>query len=246
MNQLNPLPSPARQQPQQTVNPFARALAESENSVLANGMPPQQAGDPFAEALARSGGSFGDFPTPGGANNQFGPLPDWINNPSSQFSPEDQQLVQQRQMEEMQRQQELAALRRRLHDKVNPVDQTDLFSAREAEVKKQIEELKKELKAMSREIQEFHKEVDLTLMTETVDPGVQGNYFVNFFHQLRQWIALLRQHVRSARTWAQQGKMKAKKKPKRGGILIQGQQSEQTSAIFDTMHHERSATYGGS
>ena len=212
--------------------------------------------DPFAEALARSGGSFTDFPWPGSTespsdtpfNNQYGTMPDWMNNPNSQFSQEDQLAAQKRQAEEMQRQQELAALRKKLHDKVNPVDQTDVFSAREAEVKKQIEELKKELRAMTREVQDFHKEVELTLMTETAEPGMalQGNYFVNFFHMLRQWIALLRQHVRSARTWAQQAKSKAKKKPKRGGILIQGGQSEQTSAIFDTMHHERNATYGGS
>ena len=234
MNQSGTLQSPARQTTPPSVNPFARALAETENASTSSGDNAQTQDDPFAEALARSGGSFGDFQNPSAAN---GGLPDWW---SPQIAAE-----LQAQQKEAKRQQEMAALRKKLHDRVNPVTQENVYDAREAQVKKQIEELRKELNAMAQEIAAFHDEVEITLMTETVAPGQNGSYFLNFFHQLRQIIALLRQHIHSARTWANQAAAKGKKRPKRGGLLIQGNQAQQTTTVFDTMHHERSATYGG-
>ncbi|MBP7876290.1 hypothetical protein KA012_04830 [Candidatus Woesebacteria bacterium] len=237
MNQSGTLTSPARQKSPPAVNPFARALAEAENTTNAGSNPSQAGGDPFAEALARSGGSFGNFQNSNEAGQPTDSMPDWWNSQNAADTE-----VQQK---EAKRQQELKALRQKLHDQVNPVDRIDLYSAREQQVKKQIEELRTELTKMAQEVVEFHKEVDLTLRTTIVDPGQNGSYFMNFFHQLRQIIALMRQHVHSARTWAKQGASKNKKRPKRGGLLIQGTQSEQTTTVFDTMHHERSATYGG-
>lgn len=237
MNQNGtPLQSPARQQTPLAVNPFARALAEAENTAT-GAQSPQSSADPFAEAIARSG-SFGDFQNPSAGSSSDAAVPDWYKNQQSQ------DLA--RQQKEAKRQQELKLRRKKLHDQVNPVDKTDIFSAREAQVKKQIEELRKELGAMAQEVAAFHDEVEITLMSETVDPGQSGSYFINFFHQLRQLIAMLRQHIHSARTWANQAAAKGGKKPKRGGLLIQGTQAQKTTTVFDTMHHERSATYGGS
>lgn len=236
MNQNSAVQSPARQQTPPAVNPFARALAEAENTAT-GAQSPQSSADPFAEALARSG-SFGDFQNPSAGSSSDAAVPDWYKNQQSQ------DLAKQQ--EEAKRQQELKLLRKKLHDQVNPVDQTDVFSAREAQVKKQIEEIREELIKMAEEVQVFHKEVILTTQSTIVDPGQSGSYFVNFFHQLRQVIALLRQHIHSARTWANQAATKGGKKPKRGGLLIQGTQAQKTATVFDTMHHERSSTYGGS
>lgn len=236
MNQNTTLQSPARQANPPKVNPFARALAETENaSSTSNG--DQTIDNPFAQALAQSGGSLADFQNPAADNYPNGGMPDWWNDQQTE------DLAAQQ--AEAQRQQELKILRKKLHDQVNPVDQTDVFSAREAQVKKQIEELRHELKLMAQEVQEFHEEIAITMQTQIAEPGQTGSYFLNFFHQLRQVIAMLRQHVHSARTWANQAAAKGRKKPKRGGLLIQGSQSEQTTTVFDTMHHERSATYGG-
>ncbi len=257
MNQLGSLTSPAKQKPTTQINPFAKSLLEQESNL--SSMPsPSGSGlsNPLAEALARSGGSFGDFGAmpssmpdflnnpafnqfSGDKNNQFGDpnnMPDWMQDPQAQAKAQEKARLEQ----------EKKLLRKKLHDKVNPVDSTDIYSAREQQVKKQIEELRKELRAMATEIKVFNKEVDLTLLTETAEPGTTGTYFINFFHQLRQLINLLRQKIRSARTWLNTAQSKKKKKPKRGGILIEGQKHEQTTSIFDTMHHERSSTYGGS
>lgn len=237
MNQSNTLQSPARQPAPQAVNPFARALAEAENTATGTVGTPQASSDPFVDALARSGGSLSNFADTGMSNFADGSIPDWWKN-------QDQGDIQ-KQQQEARRQQELKLLRKKLHDQVNPVEQTDIFSAREAQVKKQIEELRKELILMSQEIREFHQEIAITMQTNIAEPGQSGSYWMNFFHQLRQIIAMLRQNVHSARNWAQQASAKKGKKPKRGGLLIQGTQAQQTTTVFDTMHHERSATYGG-
>lgn len=250
MNQLPSLQSPAKQVTPPSANPFAKALLETESSRMMQSGQTSGQTNPLAEALARSGGSFPDFsntatyPGLGGSAGNYpfddGMAPDWMGGQTQ--DPD----AQRRAQEKARLDQEKKLLQKKLHDKVNPVDQTDVFNAREEQVKKQIEELRKELRAMAGEVKAFYKEVDITLMTETVEPGTSGTYFINFFHQLRQFIALLRQKIRSARTWLNTSKAKQKKKPKRGGILIQGSQHEQTASVFDTMHHERSSTYGGS
>lgn len=235
MNQSGTLQSPARQQTPPTVNPFARALAEAENTASGKNTAVASS-DPFAEALAKSGGTFSAFPSPDANNASDGTLPDRWNGQAEDL---------RKQQVEAQRQQELKLLHKKLHDQVNPVEQTDLFIAREIRVKEQIEELRHELTLMAQEIRDFHEEISTTMQTNIAEPGQTGSYWFNFFHQLRQIIAMLRQNVHSARNWAQQAAAKGQKRPKRGGLLIQGTQAQQTSTVFDTMHHERSATYGG-
>lgn len=222
MNQLQPSLGQTKA-PKAGINPFARALAETEQSAYSNrAIPQQEAKSPFSDALAKTGGNFTDL----------------SNNISPDFLAQQQQeLLKQKQRE---------ALRKRLHDKINPVDTTALFDAREREVKKQIDRLREDLKLLSKDISKFEKEVEMTLLSEVVDPGQQGTYFINFFHQLRSLIMLLRQKVKSASTWlkASKGKQK-KKKGKQPGMVIGGQDHEKTSTVQDMMHHERSSSYGG-
>jgi hypothetical protein len=213
------LASTAKQRPQ--VNPFAQALADSERekSFPSNGI--ANPSNPFSEALSKTGGSFSDF-----------------------GSPQMDMAEQQRLMEE-QRKKEM--LHKKLHDQVNPVDTTDIFNAREQRTKQEIEQIRKELRLLSQEINAFHKEIEITLMTETVSPGQEGTGYKSFFQQLRAFIILLRQKIGNARTWATQlnGK-KAKKKSKSGpGLNIAGAGHEKTSTIQDMMHHERSSQYSG-
>jgi hypothetical protein len=224
MNQLLQ-PNLAQSKPTRSaVNPFARALAETEQSAYNKPQDPQGGvQSPFSEALTKTGGNFSDL----------------SNNVSPDFL--------QHQQDEMLKQKQREALRKKLHDQVNPVDSTALFDAREREVKKQIDSLRQELKLLARDVTKFEKEVELTLMTEVVDPGQQGVYFINFFHQLRSLIMLLRQKVKSASTWlkASKGKQK-KKKGAQPGMVIGGLDHEKTSTVQDMMHHERSSSYGGS
>lgn len=213
--------SQARKSPQQGINPFARALAETEKprSADASQAPASQL-NPFSEALARTGG----------------------NIPAS--SPEDQKKWQEKQLADMEKQRKKEALRKKLHDQVNPVDMQAVYDAREKAVKREIDELRKELKMLVRDVAQFEKEIELTVMTEVASPGLTGKYYLNFFRNLRSFILLLRQKIRSARTWSSQFHAKQKKK-KRGGLRIDGAAHEQTKTVFDMMHHERSTVYSG-
>jgi hypothetical protein len=206
------------------VNPFARALAETEKSGSDHFNPSAFDQNPFSDAMSKTGGSFGDMP---GIDSNY-----WQN-----------------QQEEMERQQRQEALRKKLHDQINPVDMTDVYSARKRKEKEEIRQLREELKHLALELKKFHKEIQITLMGNIADPGVEGTYHKNFFQQLRAFILLLRQKIRSARTWTQQMQSKAQKKKKRkgsAGLAIEGRGHEQTKTVFDMMHHERSSTYGGS
>ncbi len=202
-------------------NPFARALAETEKSSYNN---QQSAGaakkNPFSEALAKTGDGLTD---------------DYL------FDSEWEAIQKQKLKEEQQRE----ALKRKLHDRVNPVDNKDLFDAREKQVKKEIEELRKELKLLSKEVAAFDRDIELTLMTETVDPG-EGKYYINFFQKLRAFIMLLRKRIHSARTWATQMQTKKRKKRGAGLMSLEGKGGhEKTKTIYDMMHHEVSNARSG-
>lgn len=219
-----PLTSPAKQQP--ATNPFARALAdaEREKQYSSTGNDSQNSTSLFSDALARTGGSFADY----------------SSDDQNVFDQDEQrrQLEAQRKREQM---------RRKLHDQVNPVDNIDVFNAREKQVKDEIDKLRSELKLLVKEVASFQKDVEVTLMTEVVDPGLQGKYYLTFFSQLRSFIMLLRQKIHSARTWATQMSAKSsKKKSKLGpGMIVGGVAHEKTSTIQDMMHHERSSQYSG-
>jgi len=200
-------------------NPFARALAETEQAT--SNQQPAPLTNPFSEALARTGGSFQD---------------------NQQQSPFDQQA----QMKQLEDQRKKEALRRKLHDQVNQVNREQaIFNAREDQVRKEIEKLREELALLAKDVNKFNKEIEISIMSEVVDPGQQGKYYLNFFQQLRAFIMLLRQKIRSARTWSSQFSAKKKKKSKKPGMEIGGAQHEKTSTVYDMMHHERSSQYSG-
>ncbi len=203
-------------------NPFARALAEAEKLASQNN----------GQSGSKSEPGFPGFPSMDGLNslNQFG---------GSQF---DQEALIAEQQEKAKKER----LRRQLHDQINPVDSTRIFDARQKQVKEEIDKLRHELKALSQEVSAFHKEIELTLMTEVGShPGMDGKYYLNFFQQLRAFIMLLRQKIKSARTWASAAGQKKKKKMVGAGIVIDGAAHEQTKSVYDMMHHERSNAYGG-
>lgn len=226
--QSSPLQSPAKQAP--NVNPFARALADMEREKQYSGgvAPGDDPNNLFRDALAKAGGQFPNYS-------------DFANDPTDPNSVFDQQ----RYLQEQQERQKKEALRKKLHDQVNPVDTHDLFNAREQQVKQEIDQLRQELKLLFREVQDFQQEVEMTLMSEVVEPGQSGIYYFNFFHNLRSFIMMLRQKISSAKTWATQMHVKSKKKKARQGMVIGGLGHEKTSTIQDMMHHERSSQYSG-
>lgn len=206
----------------QSSNPFARALAETEQGAY-NPPSPKTDSSPFSDALSRTGGSMADsVPT----NADF--------------------MKQQQEEQERIRRREL--LRKKLHDQVNPTSQENIFDAREKRVKEEIEKTRKELEMLAKDIAKLRQDVDIAVFQEVVEPGQQGTYYISFFQKLRAFIMLLRQKIKSAQTWATQLNAKSKKKKGKNGqsMSMQGKQGhEQTKTVFDTMHHEVSNARSG-
>lgn len=241
-----------------SVNPFARALASTAELEKPSSTPsPDTPTSLFSKALANTGGgipgladqageaSNGDYANSGEFGFQDG------TNDGTLF---DQSAYQQQQADEQARQAEEQAqqqreqqkrdqLRLKLHNEVNPTETSHVFSAREREVKYQIEQLRQELLALIKDVHSFQAEVETTLHTQIVSPGQEGKYYLAFFQQLRSFILLLRQKVSSAKTWATQMHSKGKKKSSAPGLSIGGQGHEKTSTVQDMMHHERSTAY---
>lgn len=221
MTQLQQNKTNTNKQQAGQVNPFARALAEMEKSGEQSPINSSNVSnlDAFRNALKnRPSDSVGQ---PG--LGDFG---------SAEFHKRQQEALKQQQQKE--------ALRKKLHDQVNPVEAQALFDAREKQVKEQIDQLRYELRMLVQEVKELDKEAELTLMTNVAEPGQTGSYFLSFFQKLRSWIQLLRQTVRSAHTWLKAGQGKRNKQMK-----MKGQGHQTTSSVQNMMHHERSTAYAG-
>ncbi len=204
---------------QQRQGNFSQALAELEKKQYSNTTHNNGEGNPFADALAQTGGK----------------LPDMNST------------EQQAELEKQRKEQEKKAAKLKKHKEINPVETTKLFDNKEKQVKEEIDKLRNELKLLATDVAKFQKDVDLTLMTEVVEPGTQGSYYLNFFQKLRAFIMLLRQKVKSASTWLSQfnGKKKKKRKKSARSMEIGGNAHEKTDMVQKMMHHENNAIYGG-
>lgn len=207
-------------------NPFARALADTEREQSLTGVHPNADNtNLFRDALAKTGGNFGD-----------------TLDPYNQVDAAKQQA-------EAEKKAKKERMRQELHRQINPVETTDVFNAREQQVKEEINKLRYDLKMLAQDVAKFDKQVELTLMTEIAEPGQDGTYYLTFFQKLRSFIMLLRQKISSARTWATQLNTKKGKKKAAGhgsvGMMIQGLSYEQTTTVQNMQHHERAAMYSG-
>ncbi|MFA6814304.1 MAG: hypothetical protein GX943_01695 [Candidatus Pacebacteria bacterium] len=186
LNQNTSGPSTRKQASQQS-GALARALLESEKNVgsyTPKSEPQKQKLNPFAQALSKTGGDF---------------IPDFAGR------------LDMEKQAELLAQQKKEALRKKLHDQINPVDTHEIFAA---QAEKNLEELKAtrdELKMLAEDVKALDQEIDMALSQEVVDPGASGIGFFNFFHKLREWINLLRQQVHSAKTWMNQVSGKGKR-----------------------------------
>lgn len=211
---------------QSGVNPFARALAETERRAF--GKKNSSNKDNFlGDALAKTGGEIPeDF-----AQDQFP-----FNSDSLSI---EEQLAQQQ--ENLRRE----ALRKKLHDQLNPVDQQEIFNAQERKTQEELERVRKELKNLSTEIAKFHRDIDIQVQKKVVKQGREGTGLRSFFQKLHEFVILLTKQVKSARTWMQIQDKTASQRKIRGGILISGHGPQESKAVFDMMHHERSNAYSG-
>ena len=68
----------------------------------------------------------------------------------------------------------------------------------EAQTQKQVEAIRQELKALAKSLKSLHTEVQAAISEEPVNPGI---YHMNFYDQLRSFIAVLRQQIEDSRNW---------------------------------------------
>lgn len=197
-----------------TVNPFAKALAETESGVFDS--VPNQSLNPFSEALAKTGSSFSDAVAGSG----------------------DQSSLLEQQKKEILANQEKELLRKKLHDQVNPVDTTEVFLQEELRTKKALEKIRQELVLLVEDIKQFRAELAIATQQRVVNPGIQGTYHYNFFNQLRNFIVLLRQQVKSARTWLHTSNGKKQKV-----ATMRGHRA--TKAVHDMQFHEQKMAFAG-
>ncbi len=189
--------------------------------------------NPFARALAEARGGTASTDQVTQQSTDAIPSQDTQTGQPFNFEEQQKQLIEQQRKER---------LRQELHRRINPVDQKDVFSAREQQTKEEINKIRYELRLLAQEVLSFQKDVDLTLMSDVVQPGQEGKYYLSFFQKLREFIMLLRKRIHSARTWATTLQSKKSKKP---GLNFKAKGYSQTKNVWDTMHHERHLARAG-
>ena len=73
-----------------------------------------------------------------------------------------------------------------------------VYSAKDKQVEKQIEEIRRELQALAKQIVKYDQNVTQAIQTQVVTPGV---YHISFFEHIKQIIALIRKNVTEANSW---------------------------------------------
>jgi len=68
----------------------------------------------------------------------------------------------------------------------------------EPQPRQQIDAIREELKALAKSLKNLHTEVQSAISQEPVNPGI---YHMNFYEQLRSFIAVLRQQIEDSRSW---------------------------------------------
>jgi len=199
-------------------NPFAQTSKPSQPQA-------NQFANHLVESNSQSAGSPADSLTDK-VDSSYNPFANALLN-------SDQSTLRQQQAEQL-REQQKEALRRRLHDKVNPTSVHELFSSREEETKRELEQTRNELQLLISEFKAAAPEIEMAIASSVVSPGSDGgSYFRNFFAHLRQMIMLLRQRVSSARSWAQQSNAKKRKQ--------KGLNYKKTKDVHSGMNNERNA-----
>ena len=189
--------------------------------------------NPFASALVESEKKSSQSDSNKQNNNENSQIADLLSKGG--LTDFDSEFLE-KEREEFLKKQKKEALRKKLHDKVNPVDTHELFKAKEEKNKKELEQVRKELELLIEEIKGLNTDIENAVSGEINSPGTEdAAYYTNFFHQLRAFIMLLRQKVKSARSWAQQ--MNSKGKKRRGLDMRTGK------GVHDSMNSERN--FGG-
>lgn len=110
---------------------------------------------------------------------------------------------------EMNRQKELEKIRVAQFQQARMKEWEQVYSAKDKQIQRQIEEIRKELQAMAKQIVKYDQNITATIQTQVVKPGT---YHVSFFEHIRQMITLIRKNVSEANSWLSTFKKRGKQK----------------------------------
>lgn len=106
-----------------------------------------------------------------------------------------------------------------------------VYSARDKQIEKKIEEIRQELKALAKQIVKYDQNVTQAIQTQVVSPGT---YHVSFFEHIRQIIALIRKNVAEANSWL--SVFKKRSASKKGGAFWANTKKGGSSYMLSNEH----------
>jgi len=157
----------------------------------------------FIEALKSAGGDiardtargFSQDLIAGSIKQTADTLFNSYSTPSSDNSQEQQESID---FSEYINQQEQARAHQRVQQEYEQRE-TVIFSRRQQEVEKKIEEVRLELKKLAQEIINLDQSTQAVIAQEVIAPGT---YHLNFFEKLAQFLRTMRKRVAESRHWA--------------------------------------------
>ena len=99
---------------------------------------------------------------------------------------------------QMNRQKELEKQRVAQFHQARVKEWEQVYSAKDKQIQKQIEEIRLQLKELAKQIVKYDQNVTAAIQTQVVSPGA---YHMSFFEHLRHTIELLRKNVAEANSW---------------------------------------------
>lgn len=130
---------------------------------------------------------------------------------------------------EMNRQKELEKARVAQFHQARMKEWEQVYSAKDKQIQRQIEDIRKELQALAKQIVKYDQNVTATIQTQVVNPGT---YHVSFFEHIRQVIAMIRKNVSEANSWLSTFKKRGKQK----GAFWKNTQSGGTAYMMANEH----------
>jgi len=110
---------------------------------------------------------------------------------------------------ELNKQKELEKARVAQFQQARMKEWEQVYSAKDKQVQKQIEEIRQELKALAKQIVKYDQNITGAIQTQVVNPGT---YHMSFFEHIRNVIMLIRQNVKEANSWLSTYKRRGKQK----------------------------------
>lgn len=105
-----------------------------------------------------------------------------------------------------------------------------IYSAKDKQVEKKIEEIRQELQALAKQIVKYDQNITQAIQTQVVTPGV---YHISFFEHIKQIIALIRKNVTEANSWLSVFK---KRSAQKGGAFWNNAKKGGTSYMMSGEH----------